>query len=314
MDRKQFVNRYFQKKDQLLVAQAAYASELNELFFWMARADAVKNDITSKHLSLNKTGNAQIKAKQDGILCGLEEVLYLLKKNTKLLANAKIKDGFKIKKGEVFLELTGTNYDLLSFERIILNILGRMSGIATYTNLFLQKIAKVKNIPLLVPTRKTSWMLLDKKAVVVGGGGTHRLSLSDFVLIKDNHLLALQKELNIDFEEALQEAVKRVLEHEEFFEIEVVSISQAKIVLSAFENFAQKRHTMAILLDNFLPQEATQFALFLQKNALYGRVLVEASGEITKDNLSLWAETGVDILSAGRLTHSASNFNLSMDM
>src|SRR5437773_2959284 len=203
MDRKNLVTRYFQKKDELVSSNSFYANHIMELFHWMLKADEINNDITSQFLSLQGEGRMQIIAKQKGILAGIEEIAYLLKQEKDITFSPLLSDGSHIIKADVLVEITGDNRKMLAFERTILNIIGRMSGIATDTNKIIQSIQNISNMPCIAATRKTPLMLLDKKAVAIGGGFTHRLSLSDEVLIKDNHLKILQKELGISIEEVI---------------------------------------------------------------------------------------------------------------
>ncbi len=297
MSRITLVEKYFQKKQLLAITNTSYAKHLTDLFLWITKADDVENDKTVVNLPLKKAGTARIISKQNGIIAGIEEITYLLKQHTKLLSITSVADGMQVSKDQSILTLIGSSRELLGFERTILNIVGRMSGIATFThNLHNQSLAA---------TRKTPWMFLDKKAVAIGGGLTHRPALSDFVLIKNNHL-ALVKE-------SVEETVKRMIATGIFFEIEVRTLKEAFIVIKTFEE-AKKPPSliMAIMLDNFTPKTATMFVREMQKNPLYQNILIEASGEITKKNLPVWEKTGVDVLSMGSLTHSVPTFNLSM--
>jgi nicotinate-nucleotide pyrophosphorylase (carboxylating) len=199
----------------------------------------------------------------------------------------------------------------------MLNILGRMSGIATETDLIISSIKDIPGAPFVASLRKTPLMFLDKKAVAVGGGLTHRLNLSDSILIKDNHLAMLQEELGLTASEKAAETAVRLCmsSARNYFEIEVDSFSQANAVLHTFVKESEKQKqqkTMTILLDNFKPTEAKKFVDFIKQLPVYNAVLIEASGEINKKNLSSWNETGVDIVSLGALTHSSKVFNFSM--
>jgi len=160
-------------------------------------------------------------------------------------------------------------------------------------------------------------MFIDKKAVAVGGGLTHRLSLSDEILIKDNHLGMLQQELGLKTtEQAAEYAVKKCMNSsKDYFEIEVDTFAQANAILHTFvkENAKlKKQKMMTILLDNFKPADAKQFVNSLKKLPVYNSILIEASGEINAKNLSEWATTGVDVVSLGAITHSPKVFNFSM--
>ncbi len=296
--RRILVEKYFQKKHLLTISNPSYAKQLSDLFLWMIKADDVKNDMTIS-LPVKKTGTAEIICKQNGIIAGTEEITYLVKKYTKLSIKTHVADGTKVSRGKSILTLTGNSRELLGFERALLNIIGRMSGIATFTHTL--------NNAALAATRKTPWMSLDKKAVAIGGGLTHRLSLSDFPLIKENHLALLH--------ESVEETVKRMVAMNVFFEIEVRTIDEAFIVVKTFSEAKKSpEFIMAIMLDNVTPRTAALFVKEMQKNPGYSHMLIEASGEITEKNLPLWGKTGVDVLSLGSLTHSAPTFNVSMKM
>ncbi len=318
MNRTQLINSYFQKKDQLTVKNVAYIQTLNNLWQWLTASDDVKNDTTTNALNLTKNATAHISAKQDGVIAGIEEIIFLISSHIAHIRPIRlIQDGNIIQTGDGILKLSGPTAEILMYERAILNILGRMSGIATTTHNFISKLPNLPNPPLIAATRKTPWMLLDKKAVAVGGGLTHRLSLSDSVLIKDNHLMALQKEKNFKtLEETIQHTVAQMIsKNVPFFEIEVATIPQAHAVLSTLSTSYKLQATnsiLALMLDNWQPNHVKTFIEKIKKTPVYNRVLLEASGDITEKNLKVWSQTGVDILSIGALTHSSHNFNLSL--
>lgn len=317
MKRNKTILLHFQKAGALTVSNIRYREQLEQHFSWLINSDDVTNDITTKTLDLNGKGTAQIFSKQEGVISGLEEVTYLLGKYTKLVFIPKVLDADHVVKDTIIAEVSGENSEILAYERTILNILGRMSGIATETYVQILSIADIPGVPYIASMRKTPLMFLDKKAVAVGGGLTHRLNLSDSILIKDNHLAMVQKKLHLaSLEEAAWAAVRLCMEGTNtYFEIEVDTLAQANAVLHTFvqENTKQNpKKTMAILLDNFKPHDATRFVESLKKLPVYEWVLIEASGEITKNNLSSWAITGVDVVSMGVLTHSPKVFNFSL--
>lgn len=308
---------HFQKSGVLTVSHKQYREHLEKHFSWLVNADDVTNDVTTKTLAISGEGQARIISKQEGIIAGLEEVKFLLGKFTTLTFVPQVLDGQVVTSDVVIAEVSGVNSDILAYERTILNILGRMSGIATQTREIILLKVGIPGSPFISSLRKTPLMFLDKKAVAVGGGLTHRLNLSDSILVKDNHLAMLEKKMHLaSSEEAFWTAVKLCMGGENtYFEIEVDSLAQANAVLHAFvqENAKQNsKKTMAILLDNFKPQDAKKFVDSLKKLPVYEHVLIEASGEITKNNLSSWAVTGVDVVSMGALTHSSKVFNFSM--
>lgn len=263
--------------------------------------DQVANDLTTKSLfTKNPNANSRIITRQKIIVAGLEEIGYLIKTFTKLEAKFLCKDGDSLEKGQEMLQITGDVKQLLSFERVIINILQRMSGIATETKNIIDAVHADK--PFIAATRKTHWGLLDKKAVAMGGGLTHRLNLSDGILVKDNHLMFMTAP------ETLQQLVQTV--HKTLIEIEVEDEENLKQLVELFKQ-TKTDNVLGILLDNFSPQE-TQNALSAitpQENIIY-----EASGGITKENIAAWAQAGVDIISLGALTHSAKAADLSLEI
>lgn len=300
MTRQEKIAKHFQKKHLLTVSNAVYKDQVLGLFDWMVVSDEVANDVTTKTLGVKSVGVAEIICKQNGIIAGIEEILYCLKQKTEIVVIDAITDGSRAQKGDVLIRIEGEIKDLLGYERIILNVLGRMSGIATYTSEFLSLLQNVSNPPLLVSTRKTPWMLLDKKAVCVGGGGTHRLSLSDFALVKDTHLSAYP------FEDAVQEMIKTG----NFFEIEVEDTKQACQIIDVLEKAKYKE--AAIMLDNVTPKIAKEFIKEFISHSFYDHVYIEASGGVTLENIREWGESGVDVISSGSLTHSSPTCNVSM--
>lgn len=317
MTRREAIISHFQKAGELTITHPTYRDHIVELFEWMIRADRVDNDVTSLTLALSGKGKAQVISKQEGVIAGIEELSFLLKKKTTLMFVPLFSDGIRVAKNELIAEINGDNTEILAYERTILNVLGRMSGVATETATLIDSIKKLPAAPEIAAIRKTPLMMIDKKAVAVGGGLTHRLNLSDSILIKDNHIAMLQETMQLgSLEQATEEAVRRCMHSpKEYFEIEVDTTSQAHAVISTFaqENVKQKQpKMMALLLDNFQPAQAKAFVDSIRKLPVYNAILVEASGEITKSNLASWATTEVDVVSMGALTHSPKIFNFSM--
>ncbi len=211
------------------------------------------------------------------------------------------RDGSLVKKKTPVLQIIGSSRAILKGERTALNILSRMSGIATATQRALM-IAKRGNPKIRVAcTRKTAPGLryFDKRAVELGGGDTHRLRLDDCVLIKDNHLIM----------KSVKEAIKMIKERVSFtkkIEVEVENLEQAIEAVEAEANI--------VMLDNMNPKEITSVLKELEKKGLRKRVLIEASGGIDLDNIIKYAKTGVDIISMGSLTHSVNAIDLSLEI
>ncbi len=235
----------------------------------------------------------QISSKQAGVVAGLDvakAVFLLLDAQINFTPN--VAEGVPVTSGTVLADLSGSARTLLTGERTALNFLGRMSGIATLTRRFINEVSGTS--ARILDTRKTApgLRLIDKLAVERGGGGNHRMGLFDMVLIKDNH---------IDFAGSLTEAVRRVRATGTSLEIEVEArtIDQLKEAL----NLGVAR----ILLDN-MTTETVREAVRL--NA--GRAKLEASGNVTLENVRQIAETGVDFISIGALTHSVEVFDVSL--
>jgi len=236
---------------------------------------------------------AYIKACEDGVLAGLEEAKQVFG-HFGLEAQTAFSDGAEIKRGDVVLEISGNARSILAAERTALNILGRMSGIATLTRKCIQKSRGVT----VAGTRKTTpgFRESEKKAIVLGGGRPHRHNLAEAVLLKDNHIAVA------GLESAIKSAKKMYPGKE--IEVEVDNVEDA---LKAAQLGAD-----IIMFDNMSPDEIKDAIGLLKENGLRERVKLEASGGITLDNLDAYANTGVDMISMGMLTHSARWLNFSL--
>ena len=279
-----------------------------------------KGDITTNVVfSEKKNVKGKIITNVDGIVAGIEEVKYFLVDapsnfrpsiKGEFELSLKVKDGDEIKAGDTIMEISADVHDLLMIERIVLNLLMRMSGVATFTR---KIVDMVKDYDVLVvPTRKTLWGLLDKKAVVLGGAGTHRLNLGDAVLVKDNHLDLLGRDLD--------EVLKRISKSKitcRFVEIEVDTGEEALQVAEKFVAALDNNEINcagAILLDNMSPREITEVLKKIKANGLHDQLLFEASGGINEDNVVNYAKTGVDLISMGCLTMKTEVLDLSLDI
>jgi nicotinate-nucleotide pyrophosphorylase (carboxylating) len=235
----------------------------------------------------------KIIAKQDGIVAGLDvarAVFALLDPGVEMTALCP--EGSKVENRQLLATVSGQARALLTAERTALNILGRMSGIATYTRKFVDAVAGTKAV--ILDTRKTAPGLreLDKLAVLRGGGANHRMGLFDMALVKDNH---------IDLAGSISEAVRRVRQHAPGIELEV----EARTLKDVQE--ALELRVPRILLDNMKPEEMSH-AVALSA----GRAQLEASGNVTLQNVRRIAETGVDFISVGALTHSVRSFDVTL--
>jgi len=275
--------------------------------------DITTNAIFSSH----KTINASLEIKREGILAGIEELEFFLGKTWTLSNRKKIDptsvklmhisdDGAKVTKGMTVAILTGPIQDILKLDRTILNFLQHMCGVATLAHQYVEACSGFD--VLVCPTRKTPWGLLDKKACLVGGAGTHRLDLNDAVLVKDTHLDLL----NHDFDEL----GKKLLSAEKlgrFVEVEVESADEAWKAAEMLDKVRQQKKVPCyVMLDNMKPQEIASFMKEFKNSDLYDHIFFEASGGITLQNIQEFAKTGVDILSVGAITHSAPALDISL--
>ena len=290
----------------------------------------LSSDLTTNALfSDNKTATAYIKAKQDGVIAGLDEVSSFYEDHGLEVEMYK-EDGSEIRKGEKIMEIKGSTKTLLNLERTGLNLLQRMSGIATTTKNLTDKVNNYDTV--IVATRKTQNRYLDKRAVSLGGGLSHRLGLYDGIMIKDTHLDSLKREGVKDvIEESIERASNYISNGDlKFIEIEVSNLEETlkagkkfrDLIYSAADKF-YKDPTVPdkmeyihptphiIMLDNMTPSEIKKVISRLKKEQLRDYVLLEASGMINESNVHKYAKAGVDIISLGCLTHSVKSLDLS---
>ena len=299
LHRSNLVLEFWDRKKELTINNYQYNQFVERFLSMLLKQDIGKCDITTN--SLIKKGNisAAIVAKEDGILAGVEEFT-LLNKNVEVIPVKK--DGDLIKKRDILLKLKGNPKRILERERVSLNLLQRMSGIATLTNSLNKNLGNIR----IAATRKTSWGHIDKKAVSIGNGLTHRLSLSDMVIIKDNHLRILNHNI--------KSALKLASEKSRYIEIEVENKKQALIAAKIIKSLDLKNRMFAIMLDKIHPQDIKSIISDLKDENLYDTVLLEASGNINPKNLSEYADCGVDIISMGYLTNSAKALDISQEI
>ncbi len=279
---------------KLKISNSEYRKFVGKLLELMLEQDSGSEDATTTLLANpRKIVTAEIVAKETGILAGGEEIeFFFKKKGVEILARKK--DGAKIRGGETVIQLKGGAQKILALERTILNLLQRMSGIATAANLLARKIGRRK----FAATRKTPLGLLDKKAVVVGGGLPHRLNLSDQILVKENHLAVDPNCWRKILSSRKQESM--------FFEIEA---DNEKLALEIAE-FFHKKKGLILLLDNFTPTKLRKIIPKLR--AINPKIILEGSGGITSKTAKEFLKSGVDFVSIGELTHSARAMNFSL--
>lgn len=275
---------------------------MDEIIEYMLREDEGFGDITSNALiPENKVFYAKLISKDDGILAGIEIIKEMFLEYGIEIISSK-DDGDAIKKGDILLEIEGNARRILLLERTALNLLMRMSGVATVTNRIVAKVNDANPKVRVAGTRKTAPALqkFDKLAIAIGGGDPHRNALDDMVLIKDNHIAVVG---------SVKDALLLAKENVSFskkIEIEVESVEDAII---ACENGAD-----IVMLDNMSPEEAQSTLNALKEKGLRENVLIEISGGITEDNILDYAPLDVDIISLGSITHQASSLNFSLDM
>jgi|SRR3989339_1322056 len=306
MNRRLALNKAFQRGHLLSLKHTFYRAWIEKFIVEEMKGDlGNQGDITTDLLfKKDKKTKAVIIAKEEGIIAGIEEVVLLYKKNG-LRVSSPLKDGARARKGTKILEIRGSLKSILRVERSALDVLQRMSGIATITDAL---ISKVKGKVAIAPTRKTQWRYLDKKAVFVGGGLTHRLALWDAILIKENHLDIMREQGE---KMPLEKAIKKASEspHGNFIEIEVEKKEQALKAAELFSSIRPKKPCL-IMLDNFTPRQIKETIRELKKKNAYHAALFEASGGINPQNISSYADTGVDVISMGYLTHSPTILDL----
>lgn len=300
--RERLVLEFWDRGGELGIKNKKYRNFVGKLFSMLLKHDLGNGDLTTASLiKKNKNISAAIIAKEDGILAGIEELEFL---NSDLKIKPRKREGDEIKVKDVLLEISGDAQKILGRERTSLNLLQRMSGIATFTHNLSRKLGSIR----IAATRKTLWGSIDKKAVSVGSGLTHRLSLSDGIIIKDNHL----KLLNYDIEKALKLAKNR----QKYVEVEVEGKKQALAAAKAIKRLVDKgdKSLFAIMFDKMPPEEIKAIVTELKKQDLYDDILLEASGGINPKNLGEYAGCSVDVISMGCITNSAKALDMSMEI
>lgn len=276
-----------------------FDSYLNDFIDRCIKEDVGDGDHTSLScIPADAVGRAQLIIKEDGILAGVDvarRIFLHLDKDFKF--EQILKDGDRVHKGDIAFRVEGRTQTLLMAERLVLNIMQHMSGIATMTGKYVEKLKGLKTN--VIDTRKTTpgMRLLDKMAVKIGGGGNHRIGLFDMILLKDNH---------VDFAGGIDKAIKRAQDYLKVkgkdlrIEIEVRNFDELKQVLEI-------GGVDRIMLDNFTP-DMTRKAVEM----IGGRYETESSGGITIDTLRDYAECGVDFISVGALTHHVGSLDMSL--
>jgi nicotinate-nucleotide pyrophosphorylase (carboxylating) len=263
------------------------------------KEDVGQGDITSQLvIQQDLPAEADVIAKEKGVIAGIEEAGILLEA-MKIKLRSFVKDGSRIEPGETLMHIEGNARDILAVERTLMNLLSRMSGIATATKDLQDKVMSVNSSARVASTRKVApgCLYFDKRAVQIGGGDLHRLHLDDLILIKDNH-----KALVGDLREAIRRARKGGFAKK--VEVEVTSAEEA---IEAVEAGAD-----IVMFDNMTPAKIKSAIERIKDKQTGKAVVFEASGGINSSNILEYASSGVHILSSGSLTHSVKSLDLSL--
>ena len=261
--------------------------------------DAPAGDVTSDAIIPEVTCHAEIRAEREGVIAGLAEA-GLLFSHFGVEVQEKTRDGMTVKNGDVLLVLFGPAKKILLVERTALNIIGRMSGIATQTKALTDMVQAENSRCRVAGTRKTCPGLraLDKKAVVLGGGDPHRTGLSDGVLIKDNHLALVPA----------SDAIARAKAASAYRKIEIEVETPEEAVTAA------RAGADILLLDNMTPDGVRKTLSGLEATGLRERITIELSGGITAETVREYAKAGPDLISLGALTHTVRNFSVTLEI
>lgn len=276
-----------------------YIPYVNDLIELAVAEDIGDGDHTSlSSIPVGERGKMQLLVKENGIIAGIEVAKMVFKRlDPEMIFDQKIADGTKVKVGDVAFYVEGKLHTLLQSERIILNIMQRMSGVATQTSVYVKELEGLKT--KVLDTRKTTpgMRVLEKMAVELGGGKNHRIGLFDMILLKDNH---------IDFAGGVAKALHGAKEYlkkngkELKIEVEVRTLDDIEEV---FEAGGCDR----IMLDNFSPALTVEAVKLID-----GRIEIESSGGIRLENLREYAVCGVDFISVGALTHQIKSLDMSL--
>ena len=276
-----------------------YETALNQLIENALQEDIGEGDhSTLSTIQPNEEGKAVLKIKQDGILAGVKvaEAIFRFVQQDVVFTGLK-EDGQEMKYGEIAFEVQAKVHTILTCERLVLNSIQRMSGIATLTKKYVDKLSGYKT--QLLDTRKTTpnFRLLEKAAVKIGGGKNHRFGLYDMIMLKDNHI-----DYSGGIEKAINNAFNYVQQNNLSLKIEVETRS-----LEDVEKVMHTGKVNIIMLDNFTPEKIVEALKIIN-----GKYETEASGGITLDNIVSYAATGVDYISSGAIIHQAVSLDLSL--
>lgn len=309
MDRKERILKCFNAQDELSVRNKKYQNFTEDMFNFLLKMDIGSGDSTQYPAkAYKKRIECAIVVKENGYVAGLEEVLHILNLY-KIAVITEFIDGDKIVIGDILLKMQGESGQILKLERTILNILQRLCGIATMTSQYKERINK--DDCYVIGTRKTLWGFWDKRAVQSGKGLSHRLNLEDAAMLKENHLNILKTTCNENYILQGLDNIKKNNPYLRFIEVEVTNKTEFWKVAY---NLSKLRTNIpkVIMLDHFTIYQIKSLINEMELKGLYDEILLEASGNITLDNISNFAKSGVDVISSGALTHSAKGLDLSL--
>jgi nicotinate-nucleotide pyrophosphorylase (carboxylating) len=291
----------------LTLENLGYSRAVRTFLNVLVKGDILPEDLTARALGMkDRPAVAAIVAREGGVAAGLAEFAFLLRSHGVTVRFEK-QDGATIMPGDTLLYADGDESKLLALERVGLNLLQRMSGIATAARCMQERASRKSSRTRIVGTRKTPWGMLDKRALHLGNGGTHRLGLGDAILIKNNHLALLARREEDAAPVAIEKAWK-CRENAAFIEIEVRGEPAARAAAETFRRLredAAQKYPCLLMLDNMPFEQAGAILGMLQRENLWDDTLIEASGGITETNMEAYAALGVDAISIGALTHSA---------
>ena len=305
--REQRTERALFRGASLTLDNPEYRDSVRTFVEALLRADLGSRDLTVAALGMRRgQTKVAILTREGGVVAGLAELAFLFQAHGIAVAFEK-HDGEVIRPGDVLLRAEGDQTQLLALERVGLNLIQRMSGIATAIRCLQERARRHCPATRIVGTRKTPWGPLDKRALHLGNGGTHRLGLGDAIVVKNNHLALLASRE----EDAAPIAIERAWPFRgdsAFIEIEVRCEDAARAAADAFRRMqgdAAREYPCLLMLDNMTPDRIGAILDTLRREKLWDRVLIEASGGISESNVEAYAARGVDAISIGALTHSA---------
>lgn len=309
MTREERVRAAFYRGADLTLENPLYLRAVRTLIDELLREDTEPADLTVEAMEIGaRPCIVEIRAKAAGVVAGVAEAAWIYER-ARQKATAIIDDGGAVSAGDVILRITGDARSLLTLERTAVNLMQRMSGIATAAKKLVAAAQQASSTAHVVGTRKTAWGLLDKRAIHCGGGGTHRLNLGDAILVKTNHLRLASNKIS---DATLRRAWER-RKSAAFFEVEVTSVEEAleaARVLGELQALSDACPCI-LMLDNFSATDAGRAVQSLRDAGLHDAVLVEASGKVSDESVASYAAAGVDAISIGALTHSVRALDLS---